>query len=199
MKKQIVIIHGGMTFKTHEAYMEYLNAAVLTPERIQFKDWKESLVNKLPKYQVLYPKMPNSKNSRYLEWKIWFEKMIPFIEDRVVLIGHSLGGIFIAKYLSENNFPRIISEAHLVAAPYDDKDCDETLADFALEKSLNNFSRQVEKIYLYQSRDDKDVPFVDLAKYKKELPEAKEFVFEDRGHFIQIEFPELVENIKKSN
>ena len=44
-------------------------------------------------------------NARYEEWKIWFERMIPFLNDNVILVGHSLGGIFFVKYLSENLLP----------------------------------------------------------------------------------------------
>ena len=43
MKKQIVVIHGGATFDTYEEYMTYLNSRELTPERINYKDWKDSL------------------------------------------------------------------------------------------------------------------------------------------------------------
>ena len=197
MKKQIVIIHGGTTFDTYEEYLKYLNSCELTLEKINKKDWKDGLGSKLPEFEVIYPKMPNAKNARYPEWKIWFEKLFPLLGDSVTLIGHSLGGIFLAKYLSENSFLRKIDSLHLIAAPYDTKVCKETLADFALCDKVGKLANLTKNIFLYQSKDDTAVPFADVEKYKRDIPAAKLMTFDDRGHFLQENFPELTENIKK--
>lgn len=132
-KKQIILIHGGDTFDTYEEYLEFLKDWQIDFERIRQrkKDWKETLAEKLGgEYEVIAPKMPNKQNAKYLEWKIWFEKVIPYLEAEVTLVGHSLGGIFLAKYLSENQFPKRILGVFLVAACYDDKNFDYSLADF---------------------------------------------------------------------
>jgi predicted alpha/beta hydrolase family esterase len=152
----------------------------------------------LPDFEVVYPKMPNAKNARYFEWKIWFEKLLPLMQEEVILIGHSLGGIFLAKYLSENNFPKKIISLHLVAAPYDTEVCKDSLVDFALSSTVEKLAQYTDKIFLYQSKDDPEVPFADFEKYKRDIPTAIPVVFEDRGHFIRKDFPELIENIKKS-
>ena len=197
MKKTLVIIHGGTTFDTYEEYMVYLNSCELTLEKINKKDWKDFLGSKLSEFEVIYPKMPNAKNARYLEWKIWFEKLFHLFSDEVILVGHSLGGIFLAKYLSENEFPKKITSLHLVAAPYDTEVLKESLADFALSKTVGELAKNTDKIFLYQSEDDPAVPFADVGKYRRDLPTATLFTFKDRGHFTQEEFPELIENIKK--
>jgi hypothetical protein len=162
------------------------------------KGWKESLGEKLGKnFEVILPRMPNSLNAKYLEWKIWFEKMIPFFNKEVVLGGHSLGGIFLVKYLSENKFPKKILGTFLVAAPFDEKDADYTLADFKLPKDLSRLEKQGGKLFFYQSQDDSIVPFKDFGKYKKALPGANFREFKNRDHFGQATFPELVRDIKK--
>lgn len=196
MKKQIVVIHGGTTFDTYEEYMEYLRSSELTLEKINRKDWKDFLATNLPEYEVICPKMPNAKNARYEEWKIWFEKLLLVLNDDVILVGHSLGGIFLAKYLSENHFPKKISSVHLVAAPYDTEVNKESLADFALSKTVEDVSSYTENIFLYQSTDDTAVAYEDVKKYKRDIPSATLVSFEDRGHFTQESFPELIENIK---
>jgi len=197
MKKQVILIHGGDTFETYEEYIKSLQDFKMDFQMLKKKDWKISLENKLGGvFEVIAPRMPSNYNAKFLEWKIWFEKIIPFLEDEIILVGHSLGGIFLAKYLSLYEYPKKIKATFLVAAPFDDADSEYTLADFALPQSLNKFEKQGGQIYLYQSKDDDSVPFVDLSKYQKALPKAKVTVFEDRGHFNQEQFPELVADIK---
>lgn len=196
MKKSLVVIHGGMTFDTYEEYWKYLQSCELSLEKINRKDWKDNLVSNLPDFEVIYPKMPNSKNARYLEWKLWFEKTFHLLTNEVVLVGHSLGGIFLAKYLSENDFPQKIAQLHLVAAPYDTEVIKDSLADFALNGTVEKISDKTDKIFLYQSKDDTAVAYADVLKYKRDLPSAILVEFEDRGHFTSEEFPELVKNIR---
>ena len=43
-----------------------------------------------------------------------FEKALPYFGEENILIGHSLGGSFLLKYLSEH-FLENISQVHLVA------------------------------------------------------------------------------------
>lgn len=85
--------------------------------------------------------MPNGNNAQYIEWKIWFERLLPFLNDGVILIGHSLGGIFLAKYLSENNFSIKVRAAILIAAPFDALGMKESLSQFKLLSPLENFKK----------------------------------------------------------
>ena len=196
MKKQVIFIHGGETFDTYDDYVKFLKEFEFDPYK-KVKKWKDSLGEKLGEdFEIIAPLMPSSYNAKYLEWKIWFEKVIPYIKDNVVIIGHSLGGIFVAKYLSENVFPKKILATYLIAPPYDDKDSEYSLADFVLPDTLEKFEKQSEKIFLFQSKDDTLVTFVNAEKYAKALPKAKKIIFKDRGHFLQEEFPELIESIK---
>ena len=197
MKKQIVVIDGGDAFNTYEEYLSFLRKKEFDFNRLNKRGWKETLSEKLGEgFEVIIPKMPNYANARYLEWKIWFEKLIPFLEDEVTLVGHSLGGIFLAKYLSENSFPKRVRAILLVAPPYDTEGTDDSLVDFTLLRAPSNLTEQSGKIFLYHSEDDPIVPFSNLRKYEKELPSAKVRILKDRGHFLQEEFPELVEDIK---
>lgn len=195
MKKQVVIIHGGTTFDTYEEYFDYIGSYELTLEKLTRTDWKDSLGSQLPDFEIIYPKMPNARNARYSEWKIWFEKLLPILSANVVLVGHSLGGIFLAKYLSENKFQKNISSLHLVAAPYNADVIKESLTDFALEKTVENLSLCTNTIFLYQSKDDQVVAFADVEKYMRDIPSATLVSFENRGHLTQETFPELIKNI----
>lgn len=199
MKQQIVVIHGGDAYATYEEYLQSLREKEITLERLRQKDWKSNLQQDLGEdYEVLTPRLPNAQNARYVEWKIIFDKIVPLLSDNVILIGHSLGGLFLVKYVSENKTPKTIKATLLVATPYSTQDY-EPIVDFSIERSLTPFEMTGGKIIFYQSRDDVVVPFENVKKYKAALPAAELRIFEDRGHFNQEHFPELVEEIKSLN
>lgn len=198
MKTQIVYIHGGDTHESYDEYIDYLKKyAIKNLDYFKRKRWGNSLQEKLGNnFEVIAPEMPNKRNVKYKEWKIWFEKIFPFLNDEVVLVGSSLGGIFLTKYLSENIFPKKIKGLFVVAAPFGDSKPKHFLAGFNLPNNLKKIMKQTEKIYFYHSKDDPIVPFVEMKKYKKELANAKYIVFANRGHFSQEKFPEIVKDIK---
>lgn len=195
--KQVIVIHGGNAFDTYDEYLDDLKKKELTLERLKSNDWKSSLADTLgSEFDVLTPRMPNAQNAKYLEWKIWFEKLIPLLDEIVVFVGHSLGGIFLAKYLSENIYPKKIRATLLVAAPYNTP-THHPLADFTLTTSFQQLAEQGGEIILFHSSDDVVVEFENLEKYHMALPQAKTCIFQDKGHFNQEEFPELVSIIKE--
>lgn len=195
MKRQLVFIHGGETFGTYNEYLACLAEWAFDPFRDLVKRWKHTLPEQLgEEWQMIAPSMPNKLNAKYVEWKLWFDKVVPHMQDGVVLVGHSLGGLFLAKYLCENKLPVQIGALILIAAPYNDADLEHSLADFVLPASLEGL-RDI-KVILYHSIDDPVVPFGELTKYQAHLPHATVRMFENRGHFLQEEFPELVDELK---
>lgn len=196
MARQIVVIHGGDAFNTYEEYLNDLKAKKLSLDRIRYVDWKGRLHQTLgPEYDVLRPQMPNKQNARYVEWKIIFEKLVPLLDDTVVLIGHSLGGIFLAKYLAENTYPKKIRATFLVAAPFNEP-IHNPYVDFNLEGSLDGFASQAGDLFIYHSKDDPVVPYESAAAYMNALPGATLRPFNDRQHFNQSDFPEIVADIR---
>ena len=196
MKQQVFVIHGGNAFDTYEEYIEFLKRKEINLEQLQYKDWKHTLPDALgEKYEVIAPRMPNGNNAKYLEWKIYFEKFIPYLNDNLILIGHSLGGIFLAKFLSEAKFPKTILGLFLVAAPYNTA-AQHPLADFILSGDIKQLEHASTKIFLYHSKDDEVVPFSNFEKYKEMLPQSIPRILEDRGHINQLEFPELLADVR---
>lgn len=196
MTKQVIVISGGDSFNTYEEYVSSLKNCEITIDKFKpKKDWKSNLPQSLGEdYEVLLPRMPNSTNSKYNEWKIWFERMFAILNNEVILIGHSLGATFLLKYLSENIFPKQIRKLILVSTSSGDSP---DLAGFKPPASFDKLTKQVKNIFLFHSRDDVVVPFSEFEEIKKRLPQASTFVFDDRGHFNREEFPELVELIKQ--
>lgn len=197
MKQQVLIVHGGTTYPSYVSYIDSLESIQMDISKLTYRvDWKDTITADLGnKYEVFLPKMPDSTNARYNEWKIWFEKIIPLLKDNLILVGHSLGGIFLAKYLSENIIKNKVKTVILVAAPFEDLEL-EKLSDFNLPKSLSKLKEQIEDITLFQSEDDPVVPAEHVGLYKAQLPAATIILLKNNGHFKQDHFPELVELIK---
>ncbi|MBX4205517.1 MAG: alpha/beta hydrolase [Candidatus Doudnabacteria bacterium] len=198
MKKQIIVIGGGDTFadEDYEKYLQFLRDLELDYERLisDKSDWKRGLRRELgDKYEIMLPSMPNKFNARFAEWSLWFEKLFPFLHDQVVLVGHSLGGAFLAKYLTENGFPKEIQALFLVSAVFDADTDGNPLWSFALPEKL---VAPANEIFIYHSKDDPVVPFSDMQKYQLQFPNASVRVFENRGHMNQEQFPEIVEDIR---
>ncbi len=199
MKKQIFLIHGGMTFKNEKDYLYFLknrNVSIKKRER-----WQDAYLEKeLGKtFEIIRPRMPLQDNAKYRDWKIWFERYIPYLRDNVILIGSSLGGIFLAQYLSENKFPKKILSTYLVCPPYDNTCIGEDLVGgFKLKPDISLLEKSSKNLYLLFSKDDDCVPVDHAEKYRKKLKSPNITIYKSKnGHFNISKFPEIVKMIKK--
>ena len=203
MKQSIIYIHGGDSYGKYEDYWAALETMpIRNPLGDRKPFWPETLRDGLgDEYDVYMPSMPNSKNARYAEWKVWFERYLALVEGEVILIGWSLGGMFLAKYLSENTPAVKITALYLLAAPSgeftsDPKDGDCTEFMFAAA-DWATVGGKVPKIHIWHSEDDFVVPVAEANWYKKHLPEAELRIFKDKNHFLVPELPELVVELQK--
>lgn len=194
--QQIIFIHGGDTFDTHAEFMTALSSYAVDPYA-QKKKWRASLQSDLQQtHTVMLPEMPNKQNARYDAWKLWFEKYVPYLKEGDILLGHSLGAVFLTKYLSEEELPMTLKALYLIAAPFFSEDSKEG-GDFRFKADLlPQILKKCENIVLYHAEDDPVVPFADLKRFAEHLPGARTVVFKDRGHFLQESFPELLEDLK---
>ncbi len=193
--QQVVVIGGGDAFDTYDEYLAALRERTFDLERLRGKGWKSSLGLALgERFDVLSLRMPCPDNAKYLEWKIIFEKLLPLLSKPTIFVGHSLGGIFLAKYFSEAATFERVKALFLVAAPYDAGN-EYSLADFSITDDLKGLRSSGIPVHLYQSEDDTIVQYSNLERYMRALPSAVQHPFVDRWHFVQEEFPELVQDI----
>lgn len=143
------------------------------------------------------PEMPDPCTPDYEKWKKVFDQFK--IDENTILIGHSCGGGFIVKWLSENNIkvdkvylvaPWINTKREFDVPMFDNLQIDESLT--TKTKSLNIFCSTNDFDYINNS--------VDILKSKIKNITIREF--KDYGHFTfddmkTVEFPELLEEILK--
>jgi hypothetical protein len=198
-KTQIFFIHGGMTFKSKKDYLHYLKTRKISVNKKIY--WSnEYLDKKLGKeFEIIRPRMPLQENAKYEEWKVYFERYLPYLRNNIILIGSSLGGIFLAKYLSENKFPKKIMSTYLICPPFDNTLPEEDLVGgFKLRSNLSMIEKNSKNLKLLFSKDDDIVPVSHAKKYGKKLKNAQITIYESKnGHFKISEFPEIVRMIKE--
>ena len=139
------------------------------------------------KYNVRYPRMPNEEEPKYETWKIQIEKDLSTLNGEVILVGHSVGGAVLLKYLSEEEMTNTITGVFLIAPPYDES--------VLQNPSPLNFDK-IPGIFFYHSRDDEIVPFTHLTHYAEKLPKAIIRKFDGRGHQFNNDLSEVVEDIR---
>ncbi|HAD81615.1 MAG: hypothetical protein A2509_09660 [Candidatus Edwardsbacteria bacterium RIFOXYD12_FULL_50_11] len=197
-KTQIMLIPGENNFKNQKDYLRFLKTRPVSIEkRIR---WSEEYLNKRlgRDFEIIRPVMPLKENAKYVDWKVHFERFIPFLRNNLILIGTSLGGIFLAKYLSENKFPQKVLSAYLICPPFDNTlPEDDLVGGFKLKPDLSLIEKNTRNLYLLFSRDDDVVPVSHAAKYAAKLKKATIIIFDSKnGHFKVSEFPEIVKMIR---
>lgn len=197
MKPQIIHIHGGDAFEVKEdlyAMLQHRVVDLYAPERVT---WQKTLFTNLTDTHDFFRlSMPNPWWADYKAWSIWFEKIIPQLQDGIVLTGHSLGGGFLLRYLTENKLPVTITQLHLIAPVVDDVDCKD-IGGFKIDiAAWTGFASDITSVHLWHSTDDVYVPIHHSERFLAKYPQATLHRFTDRGHFLQSEFPELEAVIK---
>ena len=178
MKQQILFIHGAGR-GAHE-----LDSKLAASLQRAFGD----------DYQVNNPQMPSEGNPQYALWKAEIARQLKAFDDPLILVGHSLGGSVLLKYLSEETVDKPIAGLFIIAAPYwgaQDWDYDE----YKLSEDFASHLPKDLPIFLYQGRDDEVVPFTHLAMYAEKLPQATVRELEGRGHQLNDNLPEVAADI----
>jgi len=140
------------------------------------------------------PEMPDAYKPDYGKWKKEFERFE--VNKNTALVGHSCGGGFLLRWLSENKTS--IDKLVLVAPWLDPKRSKTTtFFEFDLDPKISERAKIVH--ILVADNDDEDIQ-VSVKRVINTLPKVKVHAFKNLGHFTFEEmqtdkFPELLELI----
>ena len=140
------------------------------------------------------PEMPGFYKPNYEAWKKMFERFD--LNEDTILVGHSCGGGFLVRWLSESNVK--VGKVVLVAPWFDpEKEIDENFFKFEIDKHV---AAKTAGLIVMYSRDDHSsiLKTIDILKAKTTDIQFQEF--EDKGHFVlgslgSAELPELLSNL----
>ena len=179
MKKHVLFIHGG----GEGAYEEDNKLAASLQVALG------------PLYEVRCPKMPDEDSPEYKVWKERIAQELAALDGEAILVGHSLGGSILLKYLSEEKVGKTVAGMFLLAPPYWGSE-DWEVGEYELQEGFASKLPEESPVYFYHSRDDELVPFAHLALYAQRLPKATMREFDDRGHQFDGDLSEVARDIE---
>ena len=172
---------------------EYFDSNLPSPSNAHWFPWlKQRLTEKGIVAQT--PEMPEPYDPDYKKWSEVFEKFE--LDKETILIGHSCGGGFLVRWISEN---KIKVGIVFLIAPWIDPNNNRAPKMFG-EMRIEDISSYIDTIQLFISLDD-DKEELDTADIiKSHITGLKIVEFTDKGHFTSgdmktNEFPELLEAI----
>jgi predicted alpha/beta hydrolase family esterase len=187
--KTAIVIHG---MPSKEGYLAQ-------GSRATNQHWFPWIKGELEKngFEVFMPEMPEPYEPDYKKWSEEFEKL-PLQHD-TVLVGHSAGGGFLVRWLSENKSK--VGKVVLVA-PWIDPNhqwAPKMFNGLVIDPTL---PERTESTNIFISMDDEQEELDTFEILKEKLPGLQVKKFTDKGHFIlrdmhTIEFPELLEVLIK--
>lgn len=141
------------------------------------------------------PEMPEPYEPVYEKWCSVFNQFS--VNEYTILIGHSCGGGFLVRWLSEN---KIKVGQVLLVAPWTDpeKELSTGMFDFIIDPDLVSKTAGLTVMY---SLDDDETILKTVDELKAALPQAIFKEFSDKGHFTledtgTVEFPEILETLE---
>jgi predicted alpha/beta hydrolase family esterase len=187
--KTAIILHGMPSRE------EYFNPDTKSQSNAHWLPWlqKNLTINGV---LAQTPEMPAPYHPDYKAWTALFEQFT--INEDTLLIGHSLGGGFLVRWLSEN---KVRVGKVVLVAPWIDPDHEETESvgdffDFEIDPQLAD---RTVGITAFISNDDQPmIKTVTLLEEKIKNLTVKRI--EDKGHFTlgemgTEEFPELLREV----
>lgn len=123
-------------------------------------------------YTVIFPRMPNEGNPDYEHWKQQIVRELMQLGTPSILVGHSIGGYMLLKYLAEQPLKTKVAAICIIAAPFPDGDENWHFDGFNLPKNFGTRLPKDAKIFLYHSKDDETVPFAHMSLYAHNIPGA---------------------------
>lgn len=191
--KSATLIHGWNT------KAEFMDPQVESPSNQHWFPWltKQLMIRDIHTVSLEMP------NSYYPEYDVWKKELERYeLTPGTILVGHSCGGGFIVRYLSEH--PDVRIDKAVLVAPWLGYDTgtepfDETFFQFDIDP---NFVSRTNHTVLLASTNDSEAVQKSISQIRQEVRDIHYIELQNKGHFCEEdlgtkEFPELLQEIIK--
>lgn len=195
--KNAILVHGYVTKD------KYYDPDRPSMSNNQWQPWltQQLLCHDIPTVAV---EMPQPWRPDYDAWKREFERFD--INENTILVGHSFGGGFLVRWLTENDVKvgKVVLVAPFMGLASDNDDEDRRYANehFFTFEIDGNLSSKTSGLTILKSTDDSRQVNSSIDMLMQEFGDScKLITLENRGHFcapikwVKFEFPELLEEI----
>ncbi|HEV2402638.1 MAG TPA: alpha/beta hydrolase [Candidatus Saccharimonadales bacterium] len=188
--KTAIILHG----MPDPGMQEYYNPALPSASNSHWLPWLQKQLF-IKDIYAQTPEIPNSWKPDYPTWQKEFERYD--ITPDTILVGHSCGGGFIVRWLTEH--PTVHVGKVVLVAPSLGKgwtDCQEFF-DYTIDP---NVAARTKGLVIFESDNDMETARDAYKEYKAILKDVRYREFHNYGHFCfedmhTVEFPELLEEL----
>jgi predicted alpha/beta hydrolase family esterase len=149
-------------------------------------------------YDVRFPRMPHESDPDVDAWKEHIASELSHASGTVILVGHSVGGAIVLRYLSEEKVEKPIAALFVLAAPAWDGDS-WNFEDLKLRADVVAKLDAIPRIVFYHCRDDAIIPFAHLALHGARIPQALTHAFESGGHQFENQLAAVASDIQSGS
>ena len=160
----------------------------------------EPLVSRLRKelgdgFDVSHPILPDPDDPHYGPWAGRLGGLLADADRSTVVLGHSLGGSVLLKLLSESGEAIEVAGLVLLATPFwGDAGWER---EWALPEGWPAQTTPLPPMSFFHSRDDEEIPFEHLERYRARFPDAEFHALDGCGHlYDRGDLTEVVEAIR---
>ena len=182
--KKAILLHGLPSKE------DYYSPEPPTPSNRHWRPWltKQLIINDIHAWA---PEVPRPYELNYAEWVREFERYD--IDEQTILVGHSCGGGFLVRWLTEH--PSVRVDKLVLIAPWVNphREFDTDFFNFSYRRDL---SKQTNGVTIFISHDDDSSALDTLEILRNNLDDVAVKEFDGYGHFTfedmgTQEFPQL--------
>jgi predicted alpha/beta hydrolase family esterase len=147
-------------------------------------------------YKVRYPEMPNEDEPDYATWSEEIARELAEMQPRPIVVGHSIGGSVLIKWLVEGKNRPPLGPVFLVSLPFWHDHPFWKWPEAQLPSDAGDRLPPDLELFIYHGGADDFVPPEHAERHAKLLPRARLHILPGRDHQLNDDLREIADQIR---